>query len=373
MTSPQFRHRVQPTPIPLREDRFEALVKAHEAFLSGRPGGRRAALSFIVAQGYRCDGRLLADARLDGGDFSGTSFVGADLSRASLYCANLSNCDFRRARLQRADLRGCTFTGAALTDANLDQADLRAAILWVRDDARGMRWMGGRASPAAAEPEDPKAAQPVTYGVDFSNCSLQGARLRDANLKNANFSGANLNGADLIGAKLEGALFRGAILTGLDLSKLSIPSSALADCVLDPTAEARARLGEIRRELERAQDWVTSAGRPAQLDGLDLRPASDLFRGRLLAGLQAKGATAIGVDFTGTKLQGASFDGADLRAADFTGADLRGASFTGARLSHAVFANAELGELELRPGLRLPTRFDDAELGGTGLAPPAEA
>ena len=140
MPRSELKLRTQSAPIPLRADRFEALVSAHEAFASGRPGGRRAMLSFIVATGYRCDRRMLADARFDGADFSGTTFVGSDLSRASLYCANLSRCDFRGARMQRSDLRGATFTGANLAGANLDQADMRAALICAAEARHDGSW-----------------------------------------------------------------------------------------------------------------------------------------------------------------------------------------------------------------------------------------
>lgn len=370
MTLTRLTNQALSEPIRLKRERFEALVSAHESFLLGRPGGRRATLSFIVATGYVCDGRTLADARFDGSDFTGTSFAGADLSRASLYCANLTRCDFRGARLQRCDLRGATFAGATLVGANLDQADMRAAVLWASDSLRGMRRVGARGEALDGEPQ---AGGGVAHGVDFSNCSLQGARMREANLKNADFSGANLANADLQGAKLEGVRLRGAILTGMDVSRLNLSPAALKDCVLDPTKEAVARVAHIRSELDRSHDWITTGGSPAHLEGFDLRPAAELFRERLLAGLQASEAIAVGVDFSNAKLQGANFDGADLRGAHFTGADLRGASFVGANLAHASLGGIETGELELRPGLRLPTRFDGANLVGTMLTPPDAA
>lgn len=364
MTLTRLTHQAFTEPIRLKRDRFEALVAAHEAFLARRPGGRRATLGFVIATGFNCDRRNLADARFDGSDFSGTSFVGADFSRASLYCCNLSECDLRSARLQRADLRGATFAGASLAGANLDGADMRAAVLWASDEVLGLRWISGRKGRDAQADEDGS----VAHGVDFTNASLQGARLRDANLKNANFTGANLAGAELVGAKLEGVRLKGAILTGVDVKHVRLPPAALRECVLDPTEAALARVDDIKRELDRAQDWITNGGKPATLEAFDLRPAADLFQGRLLAGLRAREATAIGVDFSFAKLQGANFDGADLRAATFVGADLRGASFVGANLAHAFFEDAEVGDLELRPGMSLPTRFDDAILDGTVLA-----
>jgi len=362
MTLARLTQQALSEPIRLKAERFEALVAAHEAFLVGRKGGRRATLGFVVASGFRCDRRNLADARFDGSDFSGTSFVGSDFSRASLYCCNLQGCDLRGARLQRADLRGATFAGAKLMGANLDGADMRAAVVWASDEALGLRWVAGRSGGGEAADQSG-----VAHGVDFTNASLQGARLRDANLKNANFTGANLAGAELGGAKLEGVRLEGAILTGVDVSRLGLAPAALRECVLDPTPAARARLDEIRRELDRTQNWITAGGKPAHLDGFDLRPAADLFQSRLLAGLNAKDSMAIGVDFSFAKLQGANFEGADLRAATFVGADLRGASFVGANLAHAFFDDAQLGELKLGPGAALPTRFDGAVLDGTIL------
>ena len=143
--------------------------------------------------------------------------------------------------------------------------------------------------------------------------------------------------------------------------------------MFDSSPEAHARVSDIARELERAQNWITSEGRPASMEGLDLRPASSLFRNRLLAGMRAKGVIAIGVDFTETQLQGANFEGAALRAANFTGADLRGVSFLNAKLSHASFQGADISPLHLRPGRSLATRFDGATLAGTGLAPSADS
>jgi len=365
MTLARLTNRALSEPIRLKRHRFEALVAAHEAFLVGRTGGRRATLGFIIASGFSCDRRNLADARFDGSDFSATSFVGSDFTRASLYCCNLQGCDFRGARLLRADLRGATFAGASLAGANLDGADMRAAVLWASDEVLGLRWISVR----GAGGQEVDAEDGVAHGVDFSNASLQGAQLRDANLKNANFTGANLAGAELIGAKLDGVRLKGAILTGMDVSRLGVPAAALQGCVVDPTEAAIARLDHIKRELDLAQDWITRGGEPADLEGFDLRPAADLFQSRLLAGLRARQAVAIGVDFSFAKLQGANFDGADLRAATFVGADLRGASFVGANLAHAFFDKADLGKLELRPGMALSTRFDRAVLDGTILSP----
>lgn len=347
--------------------RFEAMLRAHEAFIAGK-GGARALPRYVDLKGLRCDRRLMVDIDFTGSDLTGSRFVGADLSRASLYCANLTRCNFNDAKLVRADLRGAVFTGAKLEAANLDEADLRAAVLCVVDEEKGFTLMGALASLVGARLNGADLSDANAFGVDFSSASLRGARMRNANFKNACFDGANMEGADLSGARLVGARFHNAIMTGIDIARLDLPADAFAGCLLDPTPAARARLDDIRRELDESDRWVEShgdQGHPAMLDGLDLRPAADRFAGRLLAGMTARYSIGVGVSFAAAQLQGAIFDGADLRGADFRRADLRGASFRGANLAHAAFLGTDLSAL----GASGPARFDDANLEGTGLAP----
>jgi uncharacterized protein YjbI with pentapeptide repeats len=355
---------------------LDAAFCAHEAFLAGRRPRPGNLLRFAWAPGMSCDARRLHDADFTGSHLKGSSFIGADLRRASLYCVNLSQCDFRRARMDRADLRGAKLAGANLAGAILDEADMRAGVLCGTNRPGELRVLGpGQDSshPSRANLDDAEA-----HAVDFSNASLRGARLRNANLKNANFTNANLDGAILTGAKLSGSRFDGAILTGIDTTALGLSKAVLATCVVDPSEEAIAALGDIRRELDLAHAWVSQdgrAGRPARLDGLDLRPAAGLLSGRLLVGLSAAHAMAVGVDFSHSELAGANFEGADLRGADFTSCDLRGASFRNAKLTHAAFRGANLAALPLRDGGVQPTVFEGATLDGTGVTlrgPPSE-
>jgi len=342
---------------------LEQALSVHAGFLNGRRGLPAGFLRYLTAPGAPFDGRRLSDIDLTGAHLAGSSFVGADLRRASLYCADLSGCDLRRARLDRADLRGARLAGSNLGGAILDEADMRAAVLCASSQPGDLRVLGGGAG--AANLDDDGA-----HVVDFSNCSLRGARLRGANLKNANFTDANLDGCDLTGARLGGARFEGAIITGVDIDRLGLPSMVFAGCVTDPSPEAQARIDDIHRELDLGHAWVTTdgkAGRPPRLDELDLRPAAGLFANRLMVGLSARGAVAIGMEFAGAELAGASFDEADLRGADFSGCDLRGASFRNAKLAHARFKGANIEPLTLEDGGLRHTSFEGARLDGTGL------
>ncbi|MDQ0466765.1 uncharacterized protein YjbI with pentapeptide repeats [Caulobacter ginsengisoli] len=376
MSVRSLKTRVEARNVRMDPTRFQAMLRAHEAFALGK-GGARALPRYVDLPDVRCDRRLLTDIDFTGSDLSGGSFVGADMTRASLYCANLSRCNFSEARLVRADLRGAAFTGAKLEAANLDGADMRAAVLCAADDEKGLTLIGAladkvMASLVGARLNGADLSDAAAFGVDFANASLRGARLRNANFKNARFDGANLDGADLMGARLAGARFQNAILTGVDVASLGLPPEALSGCLLDPTPEAKARLDDIRHELDQADRWVSThggEGHPAMLDGLDLRPAATQFAARLLAGLTARYSVAVGVSFMDAQLQGAVFDGADLRGADFSRADLRGASFRGANLSHAIFQATDLSTL----GNSGPARFDGATLDGTGLVRAAKA
>jgi uncharacterized protein YjbI with pentapeptide repeats len=65
---------------------------------------------------YRAD---LTRADLTRASLYRADLTRADLTRASLYRADLTRADLTRANLTRADLTGANLTGANLTDANL--------------------------------------------------------------------------------------------------------------------------------------------------------------------------------------------------------------------------------------------------------------
>jgi uncharacterized protein YjbI with pentapeptide repeats len=324
-------------------------LAAHERFYRGEPRGHRAVMRFLQAPQIDFSGRTLIEIDLSGANLQGASFATSNLERASLYCADLSHVDARGANLFRADLRGCSLREADLTGATLDEADMREAVLARTDVERGFLLVGRSSAPLLDGADD------HAFAVDFTNCSMKEAKLQKAKLKGAKFTGAMLNGAQLNGAILDGATFDGAVLIGADLAHARIDPGALKNCVTDPSPAAIQRAAELSDRLAAATLWIDTngaEGRPAVLDGEDLRPMGDAFENAQLAAFSAKGACCIGVSFRGAQLQGAKFDTADLRDADFTGADLRGASFRGANLWHAKFDDADLRPLRLASGVR---------------------
>jgi uncharacterized protein YjbI with pentapeptide repeats len=328
---------------------MEQFIAAHERFHRREPRARRAVMRFVLAPGIDFSRRLLVEADFTGADLRGCNFAMADLERAALYCADMRSVDARGVNLHRADLRGVSLRHANLMGARLDGADMREAVLARVDIEGGFRLAGRSAGAPGGDGES-------RFAVDFTNCSMKSARLGQAKLKGANFTGALLHGADLKGASLEGARFDGAVLTGADFAQARIDPGALSNCVTDPSGTAIQRTAELRERLVVATRWIATngaEGRPANLDGEDLRTMADAFEKACLTALSAKTACAIGVSFSGAQLQGAQFHGADLREADFTGADLRGASFRGANLRHAKFHRADVRPLALAGGVRL--------------------
>ncbi|GAA0547279.1 hypothetical protein GCM10008941_28970 [Rhizomicrobium palustre] len=282
-------------------------------------------------------GRDLSEADLSCASLRGADLRGVNLAHASLFCADLRDCDLRNARLDHADLRGASFKGANLSHAILDQADLRPASLLYMGDT--VKFQGNSHS------ESPFGA------VDFSQAMLRYTSFRNTKLDNANFTDASIEGAAFRGSRLRNACFRNAVMTGVHLDDLS--SRALEQALRPPSPDALERAKPVLTALWAHHEWFVSGGkkgRPAMIDGEDLRPLAKSLKGLCLAGLSARRVIAYGVDFSGCQLQAAHLDGADLRVANFDGADLSGTDFSGAKLSHASFKDAKIGDLTLCNG-----------------------
>lgn len=127
---------------------IEIIVAGHERLLSGRPGGRRAALMFVDLSGADLSGRNLSDADLSGSIFDGARLIGARLERANLFGCDFRNADLRRVILVRADMRGVCLRGADLTQADLSQADFRIGQIATPIRARACRRCGMRTATA---------------------------------------------------------------------------------------------------------------------------------------------------------------------------------------------------------------------------------
>jgi uncharacterized protein YjbI with pentapeptide repeats len=245
----------------------------------------------------------------------------------------------RYARLGQADLRGASFKGANLSYARMESADLRAATTLQMGDQHKFRGNDH--------------LDTLFGAVDFSSASLRHASFRNAKLDFANFTDALLQGAMFRGARLRHVCFRDAIMSGVNLDELDLPPRTLKHDLPPPSPAAHERARPLMAKLIAHHEWFVSdgkRGKPANVDGEDLRPLAESLKWLCLAGLSARNVIAVSVDFSSCHLQAAKFDGADLREASFTGADLCGASLRHAKVAHACFENARMQDLVLCTG-----------------------
>ena len=144
------------------------------------------------------DGVDLASTRFDDANVAYSSFVGADLSRATMTGANLRDANLTRAILEGANLAGADLTNADLSGANLSGADLTDASL------------------------TGAVASPWTLGFDRRDWTARGGvitipgSLSLWTLRGADLSYTDLSGKDLSGIDLSEADLRGADLTNTD-------------------------------------------------------------------------------------------------------------------------------------------------------------
>jgi len=153
--------------------------------------------------------RWLYDHSLMSANLRRANLEGADLTNANLIIADLPS-----ANLAGADLAHATLVGANLAYANLEGADLPSANL-----AGAVLW--------AANLEGAYLGDAGLRGADLSLAKLDGAYLEDAGLKNAVLEFAKLKGANLMRAKLEGADLRRANLEGAYLEDAGLRGADL--------------------------------------------------------------------------------------------------------------------------------------------------
>lgn len=147
----------------------------------------------------------LAGIDLRGINLVGTSFRGADLTRARLDGTSLINTDFRGAKLNHATLTAADLSWANLTKAELEGADITSATLV------GTTLVGANISK-----------------TDLQGANLKGAFLTDVDLTQAVASGAILNGSELGGVYqkfIAGPDAQGEIIDGIQLDELVISTS----------------------------------------------------------------------------------------------------------------------------------------------------
>ena len=231
-------------------------------------------------------------------DGSAPFLFNATLGPVNWQRLRLCGAELRRADLHHADLSDAVLEKTPLTGANLAGAKLRRAVL------TGV----------------------LAEGANFSGADLSRVRAAGAFLEGADLSGATLDGAELTEARLESANLQNASLVAADLSDAVLRRAKIDDADLTAAKFIRADLRGLR--LNRAASLDRAVFRNAMLARCD-------FEGLELDRPDFEAALMAGALLTGSRLNAAAFAGADLRNTglaeiDWEDADLRGANLAGA-------------------------------------------
>ena len=79
----------------LTQAELDLVITAHERFVAGKPGGKRASLRFANLSGLDLSNRNLTEIDLSASILDGTRLIRARLERANLF-----GCDMRKADLR---------------------------------------------------------------------------------------------------------------------------------------------------------------------------------------------------------------------------------------------------------------------------------
>ncbi len=356
----------------LSQGKLEQIIKAHQYFVWGRQGGKRAILKFFDLSELDFSGKDLSYV-----DFTGSKLLNANLSNGRFAGAIFYSCDLRNAILDygdfsRADFRGAIISGASIYGSDLEEADMRRGQMLKFDEL-------GRVVEAASDRARTHGPSGVTvlsgsrmnasnmsrvkaHGADFTDADLSGLALREADLTDVNFEGANLSDTDLSGADLDNANFAHCIINSQTVSTMALDEGQRKVIAEDParSGETLAERGQTLEDLIKVhKKWVKSAGKLGEqmnISGADMRGTADLHKTPLTA-IRAKGTNFMGQDLRRANMQSAVLDQSDFRDCKLMGADIRGSSLKEASFARADLRGAKLG----------PLRFDSPDGKGVKL------
>lgn len=180
-------------------------------------------------------GKTLHNLTLDGLDFTGANFRGADLFETSFRSATLTATNFSSANLSAVKFNSAHMRGANLRNTTLltdaENADMRQVNLSGANGyliANGADLSGANFTRARLSPEmqnQPMGqlhtilSQADLTGANLTSTDLTSATIENAKLvritaRNTKFTDADLGNADFTGADLTGADFSGADVAG---------------------------------------------------------------------------------------------------------------------------------------------------------------
>ncbi|MFT4176012.1 MAG: pentapeptide repeat-containing protein [Luteolibacter sp.] len=198
------------------------ILKHHEMWLNGTPGGDRACLEHLDLSPFDFSGKNLTCA----------TFYGAKLRK--LARANLSRTNLREADLTGADALNAVFSEAVMTGIHADGADFREADLSnsvIRSaylsgtDFRGARMIRTNLNRSCFVGADFEKAD--LRFCNFHQADLTGATLDHTNLFETNFDHSNLEGTSFRNANAYRTVFHGCDFSTAIITAMNFTSAKL--------------------------------------------------------------------------------------------------------------------------------------------------
>ena len=197
----------------ITKEQLDEVIKEHGLWLKDHAQGKRAELkdySFDETYGspvFDLSGVNLSNADLSGSSFFKSILVGINLSGAKLEGTHFKKVDLTDAVLDDIDIRDGSITYSKLTHVQADNADFTHCCM--RDNScENASFNGSRF--VTADLYDSSFR-----GADLRNCNLMGANIDHVHFENADLSCVNLeftehsywayfNGADMLGIDIDG-------------------------------------------------------------------------------------------------------------------------------------------------------------------------
>jgi uncharacterized protein YjbI with pentapeptide repeats len=309
----------------LPQDALRRLHEFHIAWVGGRAGGRRTMLRDCDLAGLDLSHMNFTDAVFVNCDFSSSEARGVKFTGAILRSAKFDRADLTGADFCRADLRGASFLDAQMIDAVLDRSDLRQDVgngVESGSSFKGANLTRANFSESKMRNADfsgalLKATNLVAAdlrGASFCHAEIEDAAVAGAHMSDTDFSGAIIGGS--MGDRLDMLVMKGPAFRKLD-------DEEIEQMLADHAAWVKSQgVDGMRADFSCADlTDVDFSGRNLCLADFSgaLLSGARLHAARLIAA-DFRTANLTRADLSEADLRGANFAGTHRRDADFTNA-----------------------------------------------------
>ena len=202
----------------ISEEELKEVIRNHALWLEDHNTGKRAELNGYRIEDVDISGVDLSQADLSGSSFTKSKLIGTNLSGARLLGTVFMNVDMTDAVLDDVNLRNGDICHSTLIRMKAQRADFINCIMWDNDFTgsvlRASRFIGAQLCDGKFIGADLSACDLSCADIDYAH--FDGAVLKDADLKWtdnsfwATFKKADMKNVDLKGSPLDDSAVEGA-------------------------------------------------------------------------------------------------------------------------------------------------------------------